>query len=145
MSVSPYSLNSKVFKKFREKHFEQTVLFLCIYFLCLSLPCLPPLHPTVNHTYNTYLTCSLPISSVHDTKICILLFQVFIGECVSARVSYMELNFDDMKTVKQKCSGFIASTGRLCKHRWHRFYTASSAICTDMCVQSISFELTVIL
>ncbi|KAK3849450.1 hypothetical protein Pcinc_043800 [Petrolisthes cinctipes] len=37
--------------------------------------------------------------------------EVFIGECVSARVSYVELNFDKMKSVKQKCSGFIASTG----------------------------------
>lgn len=37
--------------------------------------------------------------------------EVFIGECVSARVSYMELGFDDVKGIKQKCSGFIASTG----------------------------------
>ncbi|XP_042215720.1 NAD kinase 2, mitochondrial-like isoform X1 [Homarus americanus] len=37
--------------------------------------------------------------------------EVFIGECVSARVSYMELSFDDVKGIKQKCSGLIASTG----------------------------------
>lgn len=37
--------------------------------------------------------------------------EVFIGECVSARVSYMELSFDDSKGIKQKCSGLIASTG----------------------------------
>lgn len=37
--------------------------------------------------------------------------EVFIGECVSARVSYLELNIDDMKSIKQKCSGLIASTG----------------------------------
>lgn len=72
---------------------------------------------------------------------------MFIGECVSARVSYMELNFDDMKTVKQKCSGFIASTGRLvyASTGGTGTHTASSAVCTHMCVQPISFELTVIL
>ncbi|CAL4082936.1 unnamed protein product, partial [Meganyctiphanes norvegica] len=37
--------------------------------------------------------------------------EVFIGECVSARVSYLELTFDGYKPIKQKCSGFIASTG----------------------------------
>ncbi|XP_045625914.1 NAD kinase 2, mitochondrial [Procambarus clarkii] len=37
--------------------------------------------------------------------------EVFIGECVSARVSYMELSFDAVQGIKQKCSGLIASTG----------------------------------
>lgn len=37
--------------------------------------------------------------------------EVFIGECVSARVSYLELSFDRNKGIKQKCSGLIASTG----------------------------------
>ncbi|XP_042869338.1 NAD kinase 2, mitochondrial-like isoform X2 [Penaeus japonicus] len=37
--------------------------------------------------------------------------EVFIGECVSARVSYLELSFDHNKGIKQKCSGLIASTG----------------------------------
>ncbi|XP_064112115.1 NAD kinase 2, mitochondrial-like isoform X2 [Macrobrachium nipponense] len=37
--------------------------------------------------------------------------EVFIGECVSARVSYLELSFDGSKGIKQKCSGLIASTG----------------------------------
>ncbi|KAL7633773.1 UNVERIFIED_CONTAM: hypothetical protein RMT77_015727 [Armadillidium vulgare] len=37
--------------------------------------------------------------------------EVFIGECVSARVSYLEIGFDNKKKVKQKCSGLIASTG----------------------------------
>ncbi|XP_076069921.1 NAD kinase 2, mitochondrial isoform X2 [Oratosquilla oratoria] len=37
--------------------------------------------------------------------------EVFIGECVSARVSYLEINFDKGPSTKQKCSGLIASTG----------------------------------
>ncbi|XP_066977670.1 NAD kinase 2, mitochondrial isoform X1 [Macrobrachium rosenbergii] len=37
--------------------------------------------------------------------------EVFIGECVSARVSYLELSFDGSRGIKQKCSGLIASTG----------------------------------
>ena len=37
--------------------------------------------------------------------------QVFIGECVSARVSYLEMTFDNSAAVKQKCSGLIVSTG----------------------------------
>ncbi|KAG0725099.1 NAD kinase 2, mitochondrial [Chionoecetes opilio] len=37
--------------------------------------------------------------------------EVFIGECVSARVSYLELSMDNVKGIKQKCSGLIASTG----------------------------------
>ena len=37
--------------------------------------------------------------------------QVFIGECISARVSYLEIKFDDDDPVKEKCSGLIVSTG----------------------------------
>ena len=37
--------------------------------------------------------------------------QVFIGESLSARVSYCELSIDDQPWFKQKCSGFIFSTG----------------------------------
>ncbi|MCL4125370.1 UNVERIFIED_CONTAM: hypothetical protein GTU68_010032, partial [Idotea baltica] len=37
--------------------------------------------------------------------------EVFIGECVSARVSYLEIGMDGQKRVKQKCSGLIVSTG----------------------------------
>uniref|UniRef100_A0A6A7FUK4 NAD kinase 2, mitochondrial n=1 Tax=Hirondellea gigas TaxID=1518452 RepID=A0A6A7FUK4_9CRUS len=37
--------------------------------------------------------------------------EVFIGECVSARVSYLELKFDGSEPIKQKCSGLIVSTG----------------------------------
>ena len=36
---------------------------------------------------------------------------MFIGECISARVSYLEIKFDDKNPVKQKCSGLIVSTG----------------------------------
>lgn len=32
---------------------------------------------------------------------------------MSARVSYLELSIDDIKGIKQKCSGLIASTGVL--------------------------------
>ncbi|XP_018020634.1 NAD kinase 2, mitochondrial, partial [Hyalella azteca] len=37
--------------------------------------------------------------------------EVFIGECISARVSYLELQFDDQAPGKHKCSGLIVSTG----------------------------------
>lgn len=59
------------------------------------------------------------IHRIHSTYDKFLYLQVFIGECVSARVSYLELNIDDMKTIKQKCSGLIASTGLLV---WFTFF-----------------------
>ncbi|KAF2367281.1 NAD kinase [Trinorchestia longiramus] len=37
--------------------------------------------------------------------------EVFIGECISARVSYLEMQFDDQAPVKHKCSGLIVCTG----------------------------------